>query len=266
MADGCANCRELESQLRAARLGPAPAGPPDQRRMQRIDTLGQLAAAITHEYNNTLGVILQSSEMLLDESDPGACRAHAERIQRAASRARQFTLQLSTFGRARSLRRAPLECDAVVADLRHSIARQCEVANVRIDVSLAGAGASVLADRAQFETLMHSLIANARDAMPSGGVLGIATCVVSIDDQTASADPDSSAGEYLALAISDTGAGVPAETIEHIFEPFFTTKPRAMGLGLAAVYAIAKSSGGFVRVENRPLGGATFTVYLPIVQ
>ena len=254
--------------------------------MQRIDTLGQLAAAITHEYNNTIGVILQSSELLLDEADADGQRAHAERIQRAASRAKQFTFQLSTFGRARSLRRAPLECDAVVADLRHSIARQCEVANVRIDVSLAGAGASVMADRSQFETLMYSLIANARDAMPAGGVLGIATCVVAVDEQTAAAHAGSSAGEHLALAVSDTGAGVPDETIEHIFEPFFTTKPRAMGLGLAAVYAIAKASGGFVLVHNastsRPNGwpasapvpgsalggtpgGATFTVYFPIV-
>lgn len=265
MADGCLNCQELELQLRTARLN-QPASLPEQRRMQRIDTLGQLAAAITHEYNNTIGVILHSTAMLKDEDEPvGDAHAHIERIHRAATRAREFTRQLATFGRVRSLRRAPLDCDGILGDLYATIEQQCQTANIALDASLATGAARVLADRNQFEMLVHSLVANARDAMPEGGVLRLATQVVQVDAAAATVLGGATAGAYLTLMVADTGTGVSADALDHMFEPFFSTKPRAMGLGLAAVYAIAKTSGGFVCVENGANSGACFTVYLPVM-
>jgi signal transduction histidine kinase len=265
MSDGCANCQELERQLRAARLS-QPAAQPDQRRMQRIDTLAQLAAAVTHEYNNTIGVILTSSEMLLDSALADGQRADAERIRRAASRAREFTQRLATFGRARARNPAPLDCDAVIGELRIALAKPLHDATITLELSLESAPAVVVADRGQLETLIQSLIANARDAMPHGGVLRIVSQVVQIDERAAAEHAGSTAGAYVRIAVADTGAGVAEEIIDRIFEPFFSTKYRAMGLGLAAVYAIAKSLGGFVQVEHPAEGGACFAVCLPVAR
>ncbi len=126
------------------------------------------------------------------------------------------------------------------------------------------APALLVADRSQVETLIQSLIANARDAMPDGGVLRIASQVVQIDERAAAEHVGITAGAYVRVAVADTGAGVAEDIIDRIFEPLFSTRHRAMGLGLAAVYAIAKSLGGFVQVEHPAEGGACFAVCLPV--
>jgi two-component system cell cycle sensor histidine kinase/response regulator CckA len=249
MTDVCLRCGEPQGAA--------------QRRIRRLDTLGQLAGAVVHEYNNTLGVILHSSELLLDgEPLADSQRADIERIQRAATRARQFTQRLATFGR--SPRARPLDCDAAIAAMQPGVAAQCASASLRFDVSLAGGATQVRADPAQFETLVHALVANALDAMQDGGTLSLATRRIVVDEAFASAHGHASPGDYVELSVTDAGPGVPADVLEQIFEPFVSTKPRGMGLGLAAVFVITKSMGGFVRAENQPQGGARFSIYLPI--
>jgi PAS domain S-box-containing protein len=232
------------------------------RQAQKLESIGRLAGGVAHDFNNLLTVINAYSELLLetmDESDPG--RVNLIEIRKAGDRAAALTHQLLAFSRRQVLQPQTLDLNALVADaekmLRRVISEDIEVAT-RLDPSLR----PVRADAGQLNQVILNLAVNARDAMPSGGKLTIATSNVATGPEL-----PLTPGQYVLLTVTDTGAGISSDNLAHIFEPFFTTKHpgEGTGLGLSTVYGIVQQSGGHVHVESEPGRGATFRVYLPSV-
>jgi len=236
------------------------------RQSQKMEAVGRLAGGIAHDFNNLLMVISGYSEFLLDRLGPDpALRAPAQEIASATARATSLTRQLLAFSRKQMLAPKILDLNSVVTENLKMLTRV-----IGEDIELVmdrGANlGTVRADASQIEQVIVNLAVNARDAMPSGGKLTIETSNASLDEEYARLHPPLRPGDYVALAISDTGAGMDSETQSHIFEPFFTTKgPKGTGLGLSTVYGIVKQSGGYIWVETEPGKGTTFQIYLPRV-
>ena len=175
-----------------------------------------------------------------------------------------MTQQLLAFGRRQILQ-------PQATNLTHTIRRTCEMlrrligTDVTLDAEIAGALGSVFVDRGQIERVLMNLVANAIEAMPSGGRIHLEARNVAIDELSAGVAPDVRPGAYVLLSVSDTGVGMDAYTRAHVFEPFFTTKEtgKATGMGLAMVYGIVTQSGGQVLVESEVGRGTTFLIYLP---
>jgi PAS domain S-box-containing protein len=223
---------------------------------QRLETVGKLAGGVAHEFNNMLTSIIGQSELLLSDLSPASpfCK-NANEILKAADRAATLTKQLLAYGQNQLLRPEVLELDSVLAgmesSLRHLMGRHVEL---HID-SDAGFNA-VKADSGQIEQVIMNIVMNAADAMPNGGKLFMKTARVTLD-----------AGDYVMLAITDTGVGITEEVKAHLFEPFVTTKGvgQGTGLGLSACYGIIKQSGGHITVDSELGRGTTVKVYLPAV-
>jgi two-component system cell cycle sensor histidine kinase/response regulator CckA len=235
------------------------------RRSQKLDAVGRLAGGIAHDFNNLLTVISGYAALALEEDLPPSAADDVDAIRQAASRASQLTRQLLAFSRKVVLRPQPVDLNAVIVDLGVMLRRLIE-APIRVQTKLAPDLAPVHADEAQVEQVLMNLILNARDAMPTGGTMTIATWPVTFDDDDRRRRIlEIPPGEYVGVSISDTGQGMSPEAVEHIFEPFYTTKgENGTGLGLATVYGIVQQSGGAVDVESRTGEGTTMTVYLPI--
>ncbi|MCD6361994.1 MAG: PAS domain S-box protein, partial [Armatimonadetes bacterium] len=238
------------------------------RQAQKMEAVGRLAGGIAHDFNNLLTVITGYSQLLLmklPEADPS--RHDVEEIEKAARRAASLTQQLLAFSRRQVLNPKVLRLNDVVADvedmLRRTIGEDIEFVTV-LDPDLG----LVEVDPGQFSQIIMNLTINARDAMPEGGKLIIETQNVTLDESYTQTHPAVVPGDYVMLAISDTGRGMDEETLSHIFEPFFTTKKKGegTGLGLSTVYGIVKQSGGYVWAYSEPGEGTTFKVYLPRVQ
>jgi len=236
------------------------------RQSQKMEAIGRLAGGIAHDFNNLLMVISGYSEFLLDRLGPDpALRAPAQEIAGAAVRATSLTRQLLAFSRKQMLAPKILDLNGVVTENLKMLTR---VIGEDIDLVMVPAAelGAVRADASQIEQVIMNLAVNARDAMPSGGRLTIETSNVSVDEEHARFHPPLASGNYVMLAISDTGAGMDSETQSRIFEPFFTTKgPKGTGLGLSTVYGIVKQSGGYIWVYSEPGKGTTFKIYLPRV-
>jgi len=233
---------------------------------QKMEAVGRLAGGIAHDFNNLLMVISGYSEFLLERlgSEP-ALRSPAQEIASAAERASSLTRQLLAFSRKQMLAPKMLDLNSVVTENVRMLKRMI---GEDIDLVMIPAGqlGQVRADSGQIEQVIMNLAVNARDAMPSGGKLTIETSNVTLDEEYARTHTPVPAGEYVMLAISDTGMGMDSETQSHIFEPFFTTKgPKGTGLGLSTVYGIVKQSGGYIWVYSEPGKGTTFKIYLPRV-
>ncbi len=232
---------------------------------QKLESIGRLAGGVAHDFNNLLTVILGST--YLAERDPmltPPTREHMEGIREAAERASQLTSQLLAFARKQVLRLRVLSVDQVVREMEGML-RRLLGEDVLLRTQLAPDLWPVRADRAQLEQVLVNLAVNARDAMPEGGSLTISTADVTLVDEAARRDLPP--GDYVRLAVTDTGVGMDAATREHVFEPFFTTKGRAgTGLGLATCYGIVSQLGGQITVESAPGKGSTFTVLLPRVR
>lgn len=244
--------RESEKQLRQA---------------QKMEAVGRLSGGIAHDFNNLLGVVIGYSEHMearLGSNDP--LRKSVEEIKKAGQRAASLTRQLLAFSRQQMLEPKVLDLNAIVADvekmLRRLIGEDIELTTV-LDPALG----RVKADQGQLVQVIMNLVVNSRDAMPDGGKLTIETANVELDETFARHTPYVQPGRYALLAVSDTGMGMDAETQAHIFEPFFTTKElgKGTGLGLATVYGVVKQSGGYVWVYSEAGKGATFKIYLPLV-
>jgi len=236
------------------------------RQSQKMEAVGRLAGGIAHDFNNLLMVISGYSEFLLDRLGPDPeMRAPAQEISSAAGRASTLTRQLLAFSRKQMLAPRILDLNSVVTEnlkmLNRMIGEDVDL------VMMPGADlGSVRADSGQIEQVIMNLAVNARDAMPSGGKLTIETANVTLDEEYARVHSPLQPGDYVMLAISDTGAGMDQETQAHIFEPFFTTKgTKGTGLGLSTVYGIVKQSGGYIWVYSELRKGTTFKIYLPRV-
>ena len=244
--------KELESQLRQA---------------QKMEAVGQLAGGIAHDFNNVLTAVLGYTRLLLkDTTLPQQARGDVEEIEQAARRAASLTQQLLAFSRKQMLQLAILDLNEVVQGMR-SLLRRLIGEHITLVATLDPHPMLVRADLGQLQQVIVNLSVNARDAMPAGGILTIATAAVELDPSFVVARPGSQPGPHILLQVSDTGMGMDAETRGRVFEPFFTTKAvgRGSGLGLATVYGIVKQSGGYIDVSSEPTQGSVFTVYLPRV-
>jgi PAS domain S-box-containing protein len=236
------------------------------RQSQKMEAVGRLAGGVAHDFNNLLMVISGYSEFLLDRLGPDlALRGPAQEIASAAVRATSLTRQLLAFSRKQMLAPKILDLNSVVTENLKMLNRMIGEDVELVMVPAAELG-TVRADAGQIEQVIMNLAVNARDAMPAGGKLTIETSNVSLDEDYARFHAPLRPGNYVMLAISDTGAGMDSETQSHIFEPFFTTKGmKGTGLGLSTVYGIVKQSGGYIWVYSEAGKGTTFKVYLPRV-
>ena len=236
------------------------------RQSQKMEAVGRLAGGIAHDFNNLLMVILGYSEFLLERlgAEPHL-RGPAQEIASAAERASSLTRQLLAFSRKQMLAPRVVNLNDVATENIKMLTRM-----IGEDVDLVMVPSPnlwpVRADAGQIDQVIMNLAVNARDAMPSGGKLTLETSNVTLDEEYARFHAPLRPGEYVMMAISDTGAGMDSETQSHIFEPFFTTKgTKGTGLGLSMVYGIVKQSGGYIWVFSEVDKGTTFKIYLPRV-
>jgi len=235
---------------------------------QKLESVGLLAGGVAHDFNNMLAVILGNAEMLRPrlEGDPAAAADLLE-IFSAAHQARDVTRQLLAFSRKQVVSPHPLAPNDVLAKARSTLARLIGE-DVEIQFHPGRELWKVEMDPSQFEQVLMNLAANARDAMPRGGKLTIETANVRLDEEYCRRNAGFRPGDYVLIAVSDTGVGMDRETLEHVFEPFFTTKDfgKGTGLGLATVHGIVAQSGGMVHAYSEPGIGSTFKIYLPRLQ
>jgi signal transduction histidine kinase len=237
------------------------------RQSQKMEALGRLAGGVAHDFNNLLTVIKGHSELITDRVAPAdPVLISGQQIRKAADRAATLTRQMLAFSRRQALQPKVLNLNAVVEDigklLKRLIPEDIEM-TFRAEESLG----RVKADAGQLEQVLLNLAVNARDAMPQGGKLTIETHNVTVDAELVRTRPSVELGDYVKLAVIDTGTGMDAETKAHMFEPFFTTKEpgKGTGLGLATVYGVVKQTGGFIWVDTELGIGSKFEIYLPRV-
>jgi two-component system, cell cycle sensor histidine kinase and response regulator CckA len=236
------------------------------RQSQKMEAVGQLAGGVAHDFNNMLTAIMASAEQVMLRSNPADQKELCDVIVMASERAAELTRKLLSFSRKGKLSTAPLDVHAVVRDTATLLERSID-RRVRVKLDLSAERPVVKGDATQLQNALLNLGINARDAMPDGGVLTIATADRHLDEAACAALPfDIAPGPHLELAVSDTGGGIPAAYISKVFEPFFTTKPvgHGTGLGLAAVYGTVVEHGGAVTVESKVARGSSFRLFLPI--
>jgi PAS domain S-box-containing protein len=238
------------------------------RRAQRMESIGTFSGGIAHDFNNLLTVVKGYSQLALAEPEalPAPMREYIEQIDKAAGRASALIAQLLAFSRQQVLRPRVISLNQVVSHIEGMLSRLIGE-DIEIEIRLASDLGAVKADPGQVEQILMNLAANARDAMPDGGKLMVQTANVVLPNDLSGFSFIVPAGDYVLLRVSDSGAGMDAQTQARIFEPFFTTKPvgKGTGLGLATVYGIVKQSGGYIGVESYPEVGTTFRIFLPRV-
>jgi PAS domain S-box-containing protein len=235
------------------------------RQAQKMETIGQLAGGVAHDFNNMLQVISSYVEMSLTKARAGQpLHKYLLEIRRAAQRSAEITSQLLAFARKQTV-------SPKVLDLSDAVARSQKMVQrlVGEDIELAWLPGfelwPVMIDPTQLDQIVANLAANARDAIGGVGRLTIETEKFTCDEEFCAAHADSRVGDYVLLSVSDDGQGMGKETMSHLFEPFFTTKGpgKGTGLGLATIYGIVKQNNGFIDVFSTPGHGTTFKVYLP---
>ena len=232
---------------------------------QKMEAIGRLAGGVAHDFNNMLTVIMGYSQHLLEQLAEGAAaRPELEQIARAAQKAGALTHQLLAFSRRQVLQPVLLDLNAVVADMQKML-RRLIGDDIEVCVTPGPQLGFVVADAVQMSQVIMNLAVNARDAMPGGGRLSIATANERVERPERHRHGIVPPGDYVALTIADSGMGMDEKVQAHLFEPFFTTKEsgKGTGLGLATLYGIVTQSGGHVICESRPGHGTTFRVLMP---
>jgi len=233
----------------------------------KMEAIGQLAGGVAHDFNNLLTCIRGYSEVLLQTVKPlDPIHQDIDEIHKAANRAAALTQQLLTFSRKQIIAPQVINLNTVVDEASKMLGRLIGE-NIELSLNLDGQLRLVRADPQQIEQILVNLAVNARDAMPDGGKLAIATGNVDFTDEFCRAHPEAKPGPNVMLSISDTGCGMDHKIQSRIFEPFFTTKPKGKGtgLGLSTVYGIVQQNQGVILVSSEPGAGATFSIYLPRV-
>lgn len=234
---------------------------------QKMESVGQLAGGVAHDFNNILTAIIGYGDLLQTKlKDDGQVRAYVDQILASAERAANLTQSLLVFSRKQVVSLKPVDLNQIVKKVENLLLRligeDIELKDIMTDEDLV-----VMADSSQIEQVLMNLATNARDAMPYGGLLTIETSHVELDNDFVRTHGYSKPGQYALITVSDTGKGMDEETKERIFEPFFTTKEvgRGTGLGLAIVYGITKQQEGYINVYSEPGKGTIFKIYLPLI-
>ncbi len=232
------------------------------REPERMDAMARLAAGVAHEFNNILAIILLNAEML--EDCVGSDNKRVRSVIRATLRGAEMTQQLLAFSRQQQLNPRVLDLGSLAEGIIDRL-MQTLGETIKMELRQAPDLWPVNADPVQLENVLLNLAGNARDAMPLGGRLVIEMANVTVEPEHAGAQPDLAPGDYVVLAVSDTGRGIKPDVIERVFEPFFTTKDvgEGVGLGLSLVYGFAGQSGGHVTIESQLGRGTTVKLYLP---
>ena len=234
------------------------------RKAQRMEAVGQLTGGVAHDFNNLLQVIRANLEMIERGVKDEKLLARIANASHAADRAADLTRQLLAFAR-----RQPLEPEVInparLVQAMTEMLRRTLGETIEVETVIAGGLWNTIADPAQVESALLNLAINARDAMPGGGRLTVELANAALDDRYATRDADIRPGQYVLLAVSDTGVGMSRETIARVFEPFFTTKVegKGTGLGLSMVHGFVKQSNGHIQIYSEPGQGTTVKIYLP---
>jgi len=234
---------------------------------QKMEGIGRLAGGIAHDFNNLLTAILGYTALIRMGLRPGdAVAEDVAEVEKAARRAADLTRQLLAFARKQVVTPRVVALNELVGNL-HRLLDRLIGPHVMLETELAPDLWAVRADAGQLEQVVTNLVVNARDALPRGGTIRLATRNVTLTPDAAAAYADLPAGDYVRLDVADTGEGMNEATLARVFEPFFTTKEKGKGtgLGLATAYGIVRQAGGSVSADSRPGEGSTFTVLLPRV-
>ena len=231
----------------------------------RMEAVGQLTGGMAHDFNNLLAVVIGNLDLLRDRAELGpSAKESVDLALKASLGGATLIRQLLAFSRRQALSPKPFDLGALVASTRALLSRTLGE-HIEIEMRLAPDLWPAMADAAQVESALANLAINARDAMPGGGRLTLETANRHLDEEYASDNPDVQPGDYVMLAVSDTGTGIPADVLNRVFEPFFTTKEQGMGsgLGLSMVYGFAQQSRGHVKIYSEVGYGTTVRLYLP---
>jgi two-component system, cell cycle sensor histidine kinase and response regulator CckA len=235
------------------------------RHVQKMEAIGRLAGGIAHDFNNVLGVIFGYCSMLMEKLElDGALYPLAVHISKSVQRGATLTRQLLAFSRQQVLQPQVIDLNAHFKGFE-GLLRRVIGEDIELSVIARNADLRLRADPDQLEQVIMNLVVNARDAMLSGGKLIIETAELYVDEEYCTRNPEAKPGDYVMIAITDTGCGMDRETLARVFEPFFTTKEqgKGTGLGLATVYGIVKQSGGHVTVYSELGHGTTFKILMP---
>jgi PAS domain S-box-containing protein len=232
---------------------------------QKMEGIGRLAGGVAHDFNNLLTAILGNAELALLDLEPNhPARANIDEVTKAAEGAARLTRQLLSFARRQMIEPVPLNLNEVIKSSLEML-RRLLGEDIEITTAFHDPVGIVEADPGQIQQLLVNLAVNARDAMPNGGRLVIETANETVTDEYLASQPSIPAGCYVMMSVTDTGAGMSEEALEHLFEPFFTTKPqgKGTGLGLATCHGIVTQSGGYIWVHSEVGQGTTVTINLP---
>ena len=234
---------------------------------QKMEVIGQLASGVAHDFNNILAVIMGYSDLITSGHANGRLQKYTEEIRHASERAAGLTRQLLVFSRKQTVQPVVLDLNDVVKDLDKMLRRLVDE-NIEMTIVPGKQIGRIKADSGYVGQVLMNLVVNARDAMPNGGKLTIATDNVTLDENYAQTHKAALPGNYVMLSVTDTGTGIPEEVKAHLFEAFFTTKPsgRGTGLGLATCQTIVQQSGGHIGVYSEVGKGTTFKIYFPRVE
>ena len=231
---------------------------------QKMEAVGQLTGGIAHDFNNMLAVVIGSLDFARHTDDVSRLKRLNEQALKGATKAAELTQRLLAFSRRQTLIPAVVDANKLVGEMSELLRRTLGGA-VRLETVLAGCLWRVFADPSQLESAILNLAVNARDAMPDNGQLTIETANCHLDERYAATHPNVAPGQYVLIAVSDTGEGMPPEVQARVLEPFFTTKEvgRGTGLGLSQVFGFVKQSGGHLNIYSEVGRGTTVKIYLP---